>query len=171
MNEYKLREKKFVPYRIRAVKLIKKYDDFENQLFGNLKSEVTKLLLSQSDLMSEFYFHKGELTEADIATKSEKFNEKLSEFLRDNKEFLAKTLELNAEKETAKELFLTCSDKLEPNTANARELCEIWFEDCPPDIHDIEREEKDYIEYMDWLKKVFTDFFLKHQRLTAVSVK
>lgn len=117
--------------------------------------------------MKEFYFKKGELNERDIATRSDKFTEKLSEFVKDNSEFVSKSVELNEQKEIAKELFLTCNENSEPNTANARELCEIWFEDCPPDIHDIEREEKDYIEYMEWLKKVFTDFFLKHQRLTG----
>jgi len=130
------RKTSFKPYRSRALKFLKKYDEFERAVTGDLQDTVSALLLDKAE---------GKKVEDII----------VQETVKDNPKLLKALMELGVKKVDVEESFLI-------EESNAKELCEIFFESN--DINHNPDTEEEYNLYFVFMKGVLDDFFLKHRK-------
>lgn len=152
-KEYGLRNKSFKPYRIKALKFMNDYDAFERKYTAELQGEINSFLFNNKKIQ-------GKVITAKNNGDNEKLNEIITGALLENPQYAIKVQELANKKKLATELFLTTNDKCEPSELNAIELVDIMLENAGEIKHECETEEE-YFEYLNFLKELFDDFFLK----------
>jgi hypothetical protein len=152
-KEYNLRTKSFKPYRIKAIQFINRYNEFESLFISDLQANINQFLFTDKKVQSK-------IVTAKSAGDTSKLNKAVIEALLENPEYAVKAQELTNKKILTKELFLTTDKDGNVSDANAKELCEIMFEDSSGIDHDPQTE-KEYTEYTAFIYGVFDDFFLK----------
>jgi len=152
-KEYGLRNKSFKPYRIKALKFMNDFYEFESKYTAELQGELNSFLFNNKKIQ-------GKVITAKNNGDNEKLNEIIAEALLENPTYAIKVQELTNKKKLATELFLTTYGKGEPSEVNAKELCYIMLEGASEIEHKTETEEE-YYEYLNFLKELFDDFFLK----------
>lgn len=152
--EYGLRNKSFKPYRIKALKFMNDFSEFESKYTAELQGEINSFLFNNKKIQ-------GKVITAKNNGDNEKLNEIITGALLENPQYAIKVQELANKKKLATELFLTTNDKGEPSELNAIELVDIMLENTGEIKHECETEEE-YFEYLNFLKELFDDFFLKY---------
>lgn len=154
-KEYKTRTKSFKPYRVQAIILMNKYNDFETSYTSDIQAVINNFLFTDKKVM-------GKIISANNSQDSEKLNKAIGEVLKDNPRYALKAEELAKKKVMARELFLTTDGKGNVSDDNAKTLCEIMLEDSKDINHDIDSE-AGYAEYLKFIFNLFEDFFLKYK--------
>jgi hypothetical protein len=154
-KEYKPRIKSFKHYRVQAIILLNKYNDFENMYTADLKAEINNFLFTDKKVM-------GKIISANNCEDTGKLNKAVEEVLKENPRYAIKAEELAKKKVMARELFLTTDGKGNVSDDNAKTLCEIMLEDSKDINHDVESE-TGYAEYLKFIFNLFQDFFLKYK--------
>lgn len=152
-KEYSLRNKSFKPYRIKALKFMNDFNEFESKYTSELQGEINNFLFNNKKIQ-------GKVISAKNNGDNEKLNEIIASALLENPLYAIKVQELTNKKKLATELFLTSNVNGEPSEVNAIELLEIMLENGSEFEHSTETEEEFYY-YLNFLKELFDDFFLK----------
>lgn len=160
-KKYLPRNKSFKPYRVKAIKFIQLYRDFEKDFIKDLQSDIQSFLFTDKRAM-------GKIVTASNANDTGKLNKAITEILKDNPEYALKAQELAQRKAIAKELFLTTDNGGNPSDINAKELCDIMFDNTSTINHNPDTEQE-YLEYLRFIYEVFDDFFLKYESLKSIA--
>lgn len=152
-KEFSLRNKSFKPYRIKALKFMNDFNEIERKYTTELQGEINSFLFNNKKIQ-------GKVISAKNNGDNEKLNEIIAGALLENPQYAIKVQELANKKKLAIELFLTTNEKGEPSESNAVELVDIMLESASEIKHECETEEE-YYEYLNFLKELFDDFFLK----------
>jgi translation initiation factor 6 (eIF-6) len=150
------RTKSFKPYRVQALALIKKFNDFEKEFTSDLQTDINKFLFTDKRVM-------GSVITANNSGDSKKLNEAVSKALVSNPEMALKAKELTDSKILAVELFLTTDCKGNVSEENAVKLCDIMLEDSGTINHNPDTE-AEYGKYLEFIYSVWRDFFLKFKK-------
>ncbi len=135
--EYKPRFNSLNQFYGRALKLKRKYKEYEDRL-------VDDSLMK--DLVNEM---KDGIVNGDME----------SVLLKADGEYLQKVKELTEQRINCAQWFLTMDLEGNYSVTNAEELCEVMFENC--DInHSQDRNADEFAEYMDFVNSLLNDFFL-----------
>jgi len=156
------RNKSFKPYRVKAIKFIQSYRDYEKDFIKDLHSDIQNFLFTDKRAM-------GKIVSASNTQDSGKINKAVGEVLKDNPEYAIKAHELLQRKAIAKELFLTTDNDGNPSDINAKTLCDIMFENSNPINHNPDTEQE-YSEYLAFIYEVFDNFFLKYENLKSIAL-
>lgn len=157
---YNLRKTSFKPFRVKALKFIQAYRDFEKDYTKDLQEEIQSFLFSNKKA-------NGKIISASNSNDSSKLNKAITDVLTENPEYAIKAQELSMRKDIAKELFLTSENDGTPSDVNAKELCEIMFDNASTINHNPQTA-PEYLEYIQFIFKVFDDFFFTFERLKNI---
>lgn len=160
-KNYIPRNKSFKPYRVKAIRFIQSFRDFEKDFIKDLQSDIHTFLFTDKKSM-------GRIVTASNTKDTGKLNKAISDVLKENPEYALKAQELSQRKDIAKELFLTTDNDGNPSDINAKELCNIMFGDTTTINHNPETEQE-YLEYLKFIYEVFDDFFLKYESLKSIA--
>lgn len=152
-KEYALRTKSFKPYRLLAIQFINKYNEYESAYTSSLQADINKFLFTDKKVQSKIVTAKN-------SGDASKLNKAIMEALLENPEHALMAQELSNKKILAKELFLTSDKDGKVSDVNAKELCNIMFDESESINHDPQTEQE-YAEYTAFIYGVFDDFFLK----------
>lgn len=142
MKTFTPRKKNLMPFYSRALILLNKYTLIEKIFIDN--ENLSNLIVKQQELGTEFKNDDPKVLELALMSS-----------------------ELINQKNTAVNIFLTTDTKLEPSTENAKEICDIMYEDCDIDFNkELTDEELD--EYLTFITGVWDAFFLKYQKLLNI---
>jgi len=156
-KSYTPRNKSFKPYRIKALKFLQAYRDFEKDYIADLQSDIQTFLFTDKRAM-------GKVITASNTKDVSNINKAVSEVLSENPDYAFKAQELAKRKELAKELFLTSDNDGNPSDINAKTLFDIFFQNSTGINHNPDTEQE-YFEYLNFVYQVFDDFFLKYGSL------
>lgn len=151
--EYTTQNKTFKPYRVKAIMFINEYNEFESKYTSTLQADINNFLITNKAIQ-------GKIINAKNTSDTSKLNKVVSEALLLNPEYAMKVQELAGKKLMAKELFLTTNKAGEVSDENAKKLCQIMLEKTESIDHNPDSEDE-YKEYMEFINKLFNDFFLK----------
>lgn len=158
-KEYTFRTKSFKPYRIKAIKFIQSYREFEKDFIKDLQTDIQTFLFTDKKAM-------GKMVSASNTNDTAKINLATIEVLKENPEYALKAQELAERKAIAKELFLTTDNDGNPSEQNAKELCDIMFDNASTINHNPQTE-LEYTEYLKFIYEVYDLFFSKYERLKS----
>jgi hypothetical protein len=150
--EYTLRNKNFKKYVVPSIKFSRKYEDFRKiNIPADLEKSVKNIFINR-DLIKNSQNIIAEnkdkdLKELEVIVAQDTINK-----IQD--EQLADMITYNQLKEEIDKEFLNDEN-------NAKELCEIMFENSESINHNPEGGRKEYGEYYNFIKGVFSDFFSK----------
>jgi hypothetical protein len=146
-----LRTKTFAEYRVKAIKLLREYAEFEKLFLGEKLDKLFEMQKSKAIELIKKKVKKGltEVTEDELKKEIEKNADQYIELS-------TLTQDIESERLLCQELFLS-QDTFE----KAKILNEIWYEDYQFPV--LETEE-DYRKFMAETLEVFRDFFLKHSK-------
>jgi|GEM_PF-6066103 hypothetical protein len=147
---YKIRNKNWKKYRIPAIKFSRKYTDFENQYIPkDLRDKVDKL-----------YSDKNLIKLVDKTNKKDKVNEEvMDKFLESSGDVIIAMSKIKLMKnEIVEDFFL--------ENENAKELCNIVYENSESINYEPDGGQDDYDEYFNFIKGTFS-FFLMMSRPTT----
>lgn len=151
--EYLPRKKSFKPYRILAIQLLDKYNEFESSFTSSLSAEIQNFLFTDKSVS-------GSVISALNSGDKSKLNQAVTLALLSNPAYALKARQLEEKKLMANELFLTADNDFKPDFSNAKLLCEIMLEDSSAINHSPSTDEE-YSLYLAFLKELFNDFFVK----------
>lgn len=144
--EYKQRETKIKPYRLLSIDLLEKYEDGLPEIISKTQEKVNSSLMSDKSFM-------GEAISAKNNDDKEKLGNLTLKCLNKNKDLMKEYLHSTIKRRNYEEKFL-----LDEN--NSKLLCEIFFENSETINHNPDSEE-DVDSYLEFLRDVLSDFFLK----------
>jgi hypothetical protein len=154
-TEYTLRNKNFKKYVVPSIKYSRKYDDFRKKYIPlDLEKRVKsifvnrELIKNSQNIIAEN--KDKDLKELEVIVANDTMNK-----IQD--EQLADMITYNQLKEEIDKEFLNDEN-------NAKELCDIMFENSESINHNPEGDQKEYGEYYNFIKGVFSDFFSKDNK-------
>ena len=157
---YKFRTKNFLPYYEKVLQLLNLYEDYENLFIGSeMKKKLSELNAKHSAQFGEINKKIDELKKCTERSQSmqDKLEKLNKEWFNISPEYAELSARLYKKRKLCERAFLI---------KNGKTLLDCWFEDCDVNINE-NADEEVVNQYMDFLLKIWADFFLKYRKLTG----